>query len=246
MSALEHELGALAADVFPQTPDLAGAVRARLEAAPEQRVRWRGRRSLALALAVLAAVVGAAMAVPQARSTILRWFGIGSVRVELVERLPAVPVPPGELVGLGERVELPVARARAPFAVLLPTTDGLDSPDAVYIRRTPFLVVSLLYGTTTEARLLITEVPGRVNPALAKKLVGSATRIDFTSVFGNSAIWIEGAPHEFFFIRPNGLIVPGTLRLARNTLIAQTGGLTIRIEGQIEQEQAIRIARSLR
>ena len=86
MRDLERELRELGAAIaVPATPDFAGEVRTRLPAA---RVA-RQRRRLVLALALLAVVLVGLAASP-ARTAILRFFGIGAVRIELVDRLPVV------------------------------------------------------------------------------------------------------------------------------------------------------------
>src|SRR5437763_13570764 len=72
MAELEQALVALGRELdAPATPDLRGAVRARIER------RARTRRLLVLALAVVVVGIGIAMAVPDARSSILRCFNIG-------------------------------------------------------------------------------------------------------------------------------------------------------------------------
>ncbi len=77
MTELERALVALGNELeFPPTPDVAGAVRARL--APRR--RWL--RPAALVFAVVVVGVGIAMAVPPARSAILRFFHIGAATVE--------------------------------------------------------------------------------------------------------------------------------------------------------------------
>src|SRR5438093_12467983 len=83
MTELEQALLALGQELeYPVTPNLRRAVRERLER------RVRTRRWLALALAVAAVGVGMAMAVPDARSSILRFFGICAVKIERVDTPP--------------------------------------------------------------------------------------------------------------------------------------------------------------
>ena len=73
---------------FPATPNLAPAVRAQISAdKPRRRLAWWPARA-AVAFAVLIVVVGAAFAVPQARTEILGWFGIGGVTVQRVASTP--------------------------------------------------------------------------------------------------------------------------------------------------------------
>src|SRR5437762_847778 len=82
MTELERALVALGGELeFPPTPDLRTRVGERL-----QRRRWV--RPLVFAVALGALAVGVALAVPPARSAILKFFHIGSATVERVETLP--------------------------------------------------------------------------------------------------------------------------------------------------------------
>src|SRR6266576_7299802 len=94
MTELERALVALGGELeFPPTPDLVGTVRERLH-------RRRRLRPLVFAVALGALAIGVAMAVPPARSAILRFFHIGSATVERVETLPAAQERP-HVAGLG-------------------------------------------------------------------------------------------------------------------------------------------------
>jgi hypothetical protein len=227
MPELERELRAVGAAIaFPPTPDLASAVRQRVEA--QRRRPWT--RPLAIAVAVAAVAVGAAFAVPQARTAILRFFGIGAVRIEFVDRLPEVRPGPLEL---GEKIE-PDA---PPFDLL--RSKLLGKPDAVYQDGN---AVTLLYGSRSRVRLLVTEIDGSgFESSIGKKLLDAGTRVRFVELreAPGPAVWIEGKPHIIEF--PGGPV-----RLAKNTLIWQHGQLTLRVEGKIRLAQASRIANSLR
>ena len=79
MIELERELRGLAAELdLPETPDIASNVRRYLR--EQRRAAWPWRIAPAVAIAVL--VVGAGFAVPQARTAILRLFGIGAQRYD--------------------------------------------------------------------------------------------------------------------------------------------------------------------
>ena len=89
MTELERALLAVGQNLeVPAAPDLTGALRARL--AEGRGPSLFSRRVLVVALAVLAVVVGAVLAVPQARSTIKDWLGIGNVTIRYVDELPPV------------------------------------------------------------------------------------------------------------------------------------------------------------
>src|SRR5205809_4812203 len=137
---LEARLREFAAESeFPPTPDVAGAVRSRIAAAPVPRTRFaplrRGgapsrvfarrpsRRALAVAIACALALPAAAIAaVPGARHAVLDWLGLRSVRVRTVPVEPPAPPGPGSRpsgrpgADLGRRATLARARAPLPFA----------------------------------------------------------------------------------------------------------------------------------
>jgi hypothetical protein len=243
MTRLEQELVALREGFFPETPEFAPAVRARIDAGPTPRRGVLRRRALVLVLAAIVAALGAAFAVPDARSTILHWFGIGGIEVKRVEQLP--PARPNPVPDLGERVSLADARQRAAFRVLVPSSSVYGSPDDVYVGHFQVDEVSLLYGRPDRVRLLLTEVRGRVDVRFAQKLVGQGTRVRQLEIGGEPALWISGAPHFFYFVAPNGGVIQGTLRLARNTLLWQNGDIVLRLEGAATLAQALQLAGSL-
>lgn len=239
MSELERALLAVGRELdFPATPDLTGSVRRRL--AEGRRPSLFSRRALVVALAVLVVAAGAVLAVPQARSTIKDWLGIGNVTIRYVEELPSVGKATGELE-LGERVSLDEARERAAFTVLVPRVNDLDDPPKVYFREVD-QQVAFLYGSEEDPKLLITQAG--VGGAVEKLVNLSATDTELVAVEpGVAGVWLSGAKH--------GLYYPGAdheepFRLVGNALIFETsGGVTVRIEAEISRDEALRIARSL-
>src|ERR687895_1847763 len=193
MAELELELRRLGTEVaWPETPDLASAVRRRIEAPPERRFR---RRTLTIALAILVVGVGAVLAVPPARTAILDWLGFGGVEIRRVAELPQVPSE-GRLV-LGERVSLERARALAEHPVLVPEEAGFEQPNAVYVDPfAPGRPVALVYGPLGRPRLLVLEFGAA--PLIEKALLGE-TRVEQVTVDGARGLWIEGPRHEFFY-----------------------------------------------
>ncbi len=109
MAELETALRQLGHEVaFPPTPDLASAIRGRLE-----RPQRFWRRPVAIALAVLVvAAIGAVLAVPQSRSAILDWLGLRNVSVVRVEKLPVVPPRDASISGAGSPSTRPSAARR--------------------------------------------------------------------------------------------------------------------------------------
>jgi hypothetical protein len=243
VSALERELSALAGAIeWPEALDAAPAVAARLGERPPQRMpRW-GRR-LAIAVAVVLAALLAVLAVPPARTAIFDWLGIGGARIVRVDELPALPAR-RDLDVLGQRTTLAAARAGAGFAFADAPRDE-PSPDEV--RVAPGLRVSYLWRRGEDVRLLVTQFPGRVgDPALLKKLAGQATVVDRFEVDGDPAVWLEGGPHAVLFVAPDGTIRDDQGWLAGNTLLVDRDGVTIRVEGELERDEAVDLVRALR
>jgi hypothetical protein len=227
MPELEPELRALAAELeWPPTPDLATAVRSRLER--RRRLPWRPG---AIAVAVLVLALAAALAVPGARSAILRFLGIEGVTVVRVEKLPqAAP-----LGSLGDRTTMAAVRRRIHFAPLLPRG---EQPDAVYLDSAiPGGAVVLRYGPERRPRLVVTEYRTG-NFDVVKKYAGSSTGVRTVTVAGEPGIWIGGVHVVELGPTPPHLSAPSLIWLHR--------GLTLRLEARVKLDRALELARSLR
>ena len=242
MSTLERELVLLgqALDV-PDAPDLGPRVLASLG----ERKRRTPRRRLVLVLAslALAAALLAALAIPDARSALLRFLQIGGVRIELVDELPAVAPTESELeLVLGQRVSLEQARSSAGLELL-----ELDhEPDAVYLGERG--TVWFLYGSPGAVRLLVAQTPELAidEPFLLKKLVSAGTSVEGTTVRGRPAYFLSGEPHVVLLVDANGDAYQATAWLARDVLVWEEGGRTIRLEGELTREEAEELADSFR
>lgn len=262
MTGLERQLTALGREVdWPATPDLADATRRRLAEAPAPpaharrplRLPARGlRRSLAIALAGLLVLAGGVVAaVPSVRDSVLEFFGLQGATVERREGLPPPPDPAP--LDLGERTTLAEARESVRFAPLVPRAAG--PPDGVFVSDdAPGGELSLTYRAreglpeagSTGLGLLVTEFRGDLAPEYTGKIAGAATRVERLRVGGERAVWLEGAPHFFFYRRPGEPVVEDRLRIAQNVLLVERGNLLVRLEGAFGREQAVRLASSLR
>jgi hypothetical protein len=242
---LERELRELRV-AWPETPDLAGAVEQRLPAAPPPRRRfeWPAWQIAVAAAAVLIAVV---MAVPPARSAVLEWLGLASVRIERGE--PRF----GADLRLGEPVTLAEARRRAGFPLVVPS--ALGEPDAVYLSPDPVTGtrVEFVYrprdglprSPTTGVGLLMTQFPAPTK-VVVEKTVGANTRVERLEVAGDPAYFISGAPHGFAY-ESRGRAAFEEQRMAGNTLLVErSDGLLLRLEGSVARDEAARIAASAR
>jgi hypothetical protein len=271
---LEQALADLAASLeFPPTPDLAAAVTARLDEAPARRPaaparRWGrlagligrpGWRRLAVAgLAAVLLAVAVLVASPGTREAVARRLGLRGVGVQLGgPPPPTVTTRPGERLdlGLGERVTLEEARRRVGFPVLVPGAAGFQQPAAVYVNEAVPAGgrVDLVYRARpglsaspfTDVGLLVTEFRGQPTPEFLKK-VAVLGMVEEVRVGGEPGYWFSGEPHFFTYRDAAGNLRDEQTRLAGNTLVWQRGELTLRIEGEISKQEALRIAESMR
>jgi hypothetical protein len=272
MTELERNLLQLGRELeLPESPPLAAAVAAELRAEPTARQRpaawWRRAaaprrgprparrervaRVLVVATLALLLLAGAAFAFPDARHAVLDFLGLRGETVERSERVPTGPLRPRPV--LGREMSLASARAELAFEPLLPKLPGRP-PQSYVSRRAEGGALSLAYtprrglpaAGTSGVGLLVTEFRGDLDPRFAGKVAGSGTRVERLRVGGERAIWLEGAPHYFFYRGPDGEFEETTLRLAGNVLLLERGRLLVRLEGAMTQERAIAIARSLR
>jgi hypothetical protein len=220
---LEQELRAVAVE-WPETPTL------RPELAPRG---WSWRRPLVLVLALVVLALAIALAVPPARSAILRFFHLRGVTIERVDTLPNAAAKSLE-AGLGPPRTLDDAVRLAGFAPYLPR--GLDVRRA-YAR--PGVIAIPLSGGRLLTELSVPDL------GLSKKFAGSATRIEPVQVNGDDGIWLEGGAHVLVYLNADGTPIARTLRLAGNTLVWQHRGRTLRLEGPLTMEQALRYAASI-
>jgi len=258
MRDLDRDLGVIAVELaYPPTPPLAAAVQRELGVVPDRARPHRPRHAphrRPLRVAVIAAVVVlllAATAVAASRA-VREFLGLQGATVERVPgELPTRP--PAREPDLGVRVPLATAERAAGFGVLVPGRVG--APDDVRLRRqTPGAEVALLYeprrglprSERTGLGLLVTEFRGDMNPQYLRKIAGQATVVERLTVGGQRAIWIEGAPHLFFYSGPDGRFVVRPLRLAANVLLIERGDLLVRLEGEFGRDAAVRLGESLR
>lgn len=225
MPDLERELRAVVVD-FPAERDLAPAVLARLSAPRVRRhVPWK--RLAGVAALVLVVGLAATMAVPDARTAVLRFLGLKGVSIIRVEELPPWTAQPhlfGEVVSLAE------AERIVGIDPLLP---DLGPPDEVRVDRFAPHFMLLLYGRP-QVRLRLTELVG----GTVEKFVLLEQGVERVEVNGQPGLWIEG---DHVVDEPGGLP-----RRSGRVLLWEQQGLTLRLEGRLTKDQALDIARSTR
>ena len=257
---LERELRELGALIdYPPTPDLARSARNVLEEEANDQPRGFRVAFLAMRWAVVAAAFVLVIAIPTLspglRATVGDWFSAGNFRsagrpavdAGSPERQSEAGAPAagvsksGTSTALaprfsGERISLREARARMNGALLLTRTTKVGKPEEIYAGGTSRKDgVSLVYSEglpplgDTGISLVLTEVPGDLEPAYLSGKTTIKSELERVSVDGGPGYW-SVAGH----------------RLPGHVLLWEQGGVALRLEADVEKEQAIRIAESVR
>ncbi|MGH8874508.1 MAG: hypothetical protein ACRDVM_04550 [Acidimicrobiia bacterium] len=219
---------------YPEVPDLAGPVSARVGPSPDRRRRWLVPAAPLAGLAVVMLLL-----FPAARQAVAGWLGLGGVRITFTDELP----PELQLtLGLGDPVDLEEAVRRAGFPVMVPTDPALG-PGALFVGPSGVTLVwpaseALPAAPGTGAGLVIVQF--RAAGDILEKLLGPGTTVEVVEVRGEPGYWISGAPH---MVGPaDG--EPG--RRAAHVLLWVEDGTTIRLEGAFDLERALSLAAGLR
>jgi hypothetical protein len=232
MTELERALVALGQELeLPPQPDLAAGIRARLE-----RRRLFGWRAVAFAAALVALAFGIAMAVPPARSAILRFFHIGAATVQRVDTLPAARQRP-LVAGLGPALARRPAELRAHLAIKLPDLEG-PKPARYYAQ--PGLIATLFSYRGTP--VLLAEMRDD-QVGLLKKFAPPSSTVEPVEL-GTNGLWIEGShvlAWQFGLANTRQI----RTRLAGNVLIWVVENKTYRLEGHLAKSQMLELARQI-
>ena len=254
---LERELRELGSLIdYPPTPNVARAARNVLDEAANEQSRRLRRAFPTLRWAAVAAAFVLVVAVPTLspglRATVSDWFGAedfqstgvdaGSPERQSEAGAPAAGVsesatsPAQTLQFAGERISVREAQARMDGALLLPRTPKLGKPEEIYTVGTASKEgVMLVYKDgppplgDTGIHLVLTEVPGDLEPAYLTGRTTAGSTFDRVSVDGNPGYWRSAGN-----------------RLSGQTLLWEQGGVALRLEANVKKEQAIRIAESAR
>jgi hypothetical protein len=232
----------------PGSPDrVATAVMDRLTSLPAEGAsgrthrRRQAARSVAaslesrrrrIALGVAAALI-ALLATPPVRAAVADWFGFAGVVVEWGSPRPGPAPPPPEVPP--DR-SLSEAADAVGFTVWVPAE--LGAPDGVEVSADQW-IVSMTWSGAPDRVVRLDQFDGRLDFRLAKRAPG----VFYASVGGTDALWFE-EPHEVVLLEPDGTRRSESARLAGHTLIWQDGHTTLRIEGDLSLERAVRIAES--
>lgn len=220
---LDDDLRALARDlrVPAPGPELTGAVLARVAAPPRRgRVRW----------VVVAAVAGllAALAASPVGARVVDWLDFHGVMVREDGSAPGgSPVVPSEP---------PDSLAGAAFDPLVPA--ALGPPDGASVGDGGRLVS--MSWTVDGGAVRIDQFADGLDPYFWK----SSPVAQHVDVEGRDAIWFP-VPHEVVVVPEGGAPETHAPRLAGQTLVVPVGGVTVRIEGDLDLPRAVEIAASL-
>ena len=258
---LEQALTELGSELeYPTVRDLVPAVRARILAnSTSPRPRWSlhavQRRAVLFApLAVVIVLAVIVSASPGARSAVADRLGLPGISIS-TDPTATVLLPDDGALQLGTPVTLEAAIERVDYPIVLPPTELLGEPDAIYLlERHGGAQVSYVYDADSGLPsmgdsgigVLVSQVEGTTNSSFIEKQLSEGTMLDLVLVGGQRAFWLSGEPHVFFYADPEGDIWEESIRLAANVLIWQHDGKTLRIESALPQEQAIRIAESMK
>jgi hypothetical protein len=213
------------------------------------------RRALLLAIAlviILAAVAGAlGLGLPGIRLIL----GPAPTATPSASAAPsgpptASPSGPGSALEMGQAVSLDSLSTSVPFPPRLPTDGRVGPPDAAYVLSDRLSLVwapgpSLPATLAPDVGLVLTEFQGRLDPGYFEKSINSGTTVQPVSVNGQQGYWIDGVPHFFFYVDPNGDTHNETRRLVGKVLIWTSGDLTLRLETSLSRDEAIAIASSI-
>ncbi len=254
--------------VYPPTIDLGAGVRARIMRHADAGVApalWPPRLAvvpLLITVALLALVTLAFQPVGTQAAEALGLRGLVIFRGAATPSPTARPSPttsatptsatPSGVLSDAHRVaSVDAASREAGFAVSVPAT--LGTPDEVYVRSASGdTEVFLVYAPSadipasgqTGIGVLITEARGGFEYPLLGKIAGPGTKVQQVTVNGSPAVWVEGL-HQFFYRTANGGFVQDSIRLSGNVLIWNKGDLLIRVEADVPQDRAVRVAASM-
>ncbi len=240
---------------YPPTPD-----RHKISPDLSRQKSWqldlsRPAYRLAVTLVVL---VAALMAVPSVRAAVLEWIQVGAVRIflpgEMAGSEPGFEIPSilaPSMLDLAGQTTIAEASERAGFEILLPSfPENLGGPDRVYYQELDGgpAVILLWLDPMDPNRILLSLLQLGPNTFVAKD--GFAVTKDGPgavselAVGTNKAVWLEG--RHLLILYQADETGPVGIEVSANVLLWEEGGITYRLESELEREQAVLIAESLR
>lgn len=250
--SFEQRMELLSEDVrFTATPDFAMSIGGLL---PPRVSRIDWQRRLLIAAAIVVVVLVAALGVPESRSAIAKWMGLGGIRIEFVDRLldrdDRVEIDSSLIVGeeIGTNEDA-FGNGRTVF--------GLSEiePERVFWRAEGEAeMLTLLYlpseslpeigGTGVGVLLMHIETPADFYFLVKESWTkGEGTVV---TVNGIDGYWVETGNLIAVPYDPKGVYgLDAVSRPTGNVLLWQSGGITYRLETNLDRDAAIELAESL-
>ena len=244
---------------YPRTPDIAGAVMARLRGAT--RPRFISRR-LVWSLTVILILFSSLMLIPPARAAIIEFIQIGVVRIFRAEPTPlappnqeipstvvpvtATPVPTSQplipiLENLAGEMTLDEAQKAVNYPILLPSyPPDVGKPDRIFVQDADGKMTVLVWLDPQHPDQILMSLHFLPAGSWAIKKI-EPTHIQETNVNSQRAIWAIGpyplrlSNGDLDFVR----LIDG------HVLIWEQGDITYRLETDLSLEEAVKIAESL-
>lgn len=238
--------------VYPPTPAIATSTEW-TSGKPEENALFLPRFAW-VAVAVLILLVSGLLFMPSVRAALVEWLQIGAVRIWLVEptSTPLVetkgevvtPSARSSVLELRSERTLEDAQAELDFEVRLPAyPPDLGKPDHVFLERVngPFVI---LVWTKAEDPNQVELVLYQMGPGVLVTKGGDPALRE-TTVQGRPAVWLSGEHYLF-----DHSSIFGQRRIIDQEVLIWTenvGGVevTYRLETDLAQEEAVRIAESL-
>ena len=229
------------ATVYPETPDLRGAVLARLEPTRGTGARRWVLSPLALAFVLLLALA-TVLLLPPSREAIARFFGVQGSRIEWLpvplDGTTASPFPRPESIDTSAiPLTLSELRGRTGGEAVLPAVS--DELVQAYLARYGDRPVVILHYE----RFDLWQTQLGVFGTFAKQVPQTGTVRDVL-VGAHNGRWLTG--EHLVYYEDRGVFIQGSQRtVTRNTLIWRTPRSFYRLETDLPLEEALQVARTL-
>lgn len=243
---------------YLDTPDIAGAVRQRLNS--KQQTIWRPNMALRVVLLVLIIGLLTIIFVPQVRAFVLEVLRIGNITIiretptstqaptlnPTETRTPRPTAPPTatplpSVLSLSGETTLEELQAQVNFPIPLPRYPAdLGVPDRVYRTKLQGLLVTLVWldDSSSGSVRLVLEILDPSAYAAKNYPFGDEQAV---KVNGQEGLWISSV-HQIAYFAGNSQLVR---TVDANVLLWSVGRLTYRLETKLPLEEALKIAESL-
>jgi hypothetical protein len=251
---LERDISLLSrAIAFPEAPSLATRVRSRIEAerklrapAPSWQLALTAIAAAAVALAFVAGVLAPARDAVADLFDRINIFETAEVPKDVTREITGTPVTVEEAEA---RLRLPLLLPGGPVSIELPGGPFSVVPDRVLFQEYGPVKVAVLFfrhSDGTPYALFETNAPVGKGLPIAGKGVLSSLQAQPVRGLGDEAYWLTGLRIVQYY-DPSGAVIRDSVRATEaNTLLWSANGRVFRIEGNLTQDQAIAVARSLR